>query len=287
MLGVAACALAGCADLDLPDPVHDIALREGGGVLGVITVTDAAGVDHSLATRLCRPDSDAPAPVAIIAHGLPEPGESRADMVPAACSSPAAAWFLERGYVVFLPLRRGYGDSPGAWAENPGSCASPDYIRAGREGARDLAAALDYALKQPFVRPDGAVLIGEDSGGWAVLGYASLPHPAAAALIDVAGALGGRAAGQLGHTCRPDLLIDAAASFGATARTRMLWIFAANDQVFPPDLARALHEAFLRAGGRAELVQPTAPGPDGHALLFEDDGPQVWGTLVEAFLRGT
>src|SRR5882757_6428184 len=37
----------------------------------------------------------------------------------------------QRGYMVALPLRRGYGETGGPWRENYGSCGNPDYYRAG------------------------------------------------------------------------------------------------------------------------------------------------------------
>jgi pimeloyl-ACP methyl ester carboxylesterase len=249
-----------------------------------IPMTDEDGDEIQLVARVCRPDGDAPAPVAVIVHGDPPEGDSLADMSPAACASPPAAWFRARGYVVVLPLRRGYGESEGGFAENPGACASPDDFRAGLAAARDLDAVLSFAVHQPFAKAEGAVLLGEDSGGWGVIAYASQKHEVAASLIQLGGVLGARSAGRLGHVCRPDLLIEAAARFGSTARTPMLWIYAANDKVVPSDVVAALHDAFLHAGGQAELVQPQAPGADGHALLFDEQEPEIWGGVLAFYL---
>jgi len=102
--------------------------------------------------------------------------------------------------------------------------------------------------------------------------------------VVIGGGMGARNAGEPGHVCRPDLLVDAAAGFGATATARMLWIYPANDRVFPPAIARSLHAAFVRAGGQAELVAPQAPSTDGHDLLFAPEGPELWGGLLAFFL---
>jgi pimeloyl-ACP methyl ester carboxylesterase len=253
-----------------------------GGEMVRIAVTDEAGEDRMLVARVCRPAGSAPGPIAIIAHGLPPRGESRAAMSPAACSSPPARWFHDRGYAVVLPLRRGYGESEGDWPENPGACASPDYVRAGQEGARDLDAVLRFAVAQPYAKADGAVIVGEDAGGWAVLGYAARPRQGPeVALIDMAGVMNGR---RDGHTCRPDLLVEAAAGFGAASHAPMLWIYPSNDTIIPDSVVKALHDAFVRAGGRAELVQPVSPDKDGHAMLFEAEGAEVWGSLFAFFL---
>jgi hypothetical protein len=117
-----------------------------------------------------------------------------------------------------------------------------------------------------------------------MLGYALRPNPDIAAFIVMGGGEGGRAANMVRHTCRPDLLIAAARQFGAIERTRMLWIYAMNDPVFSPDLANDLHDAFVGAGGHAELAQPDHAADDPHELLFSDTGVVVWGPLVARFL---
>jgi dienelactone hydrolase len=275
---IAACSL-------LPGPAARVATFVGGGGEFIrIPVTDEYGEAQSIAARVCRPAGEAPAPVAVLAHGLPPVGESRADMSPASCAEPSVRWFRDHGYVVVLALRRGYGDSRGGWAEDPGACASPDYAHSGLEGARDLDAILAFAVHQPWAKPEDAVIVGEDAGGWAVIAYASQTHDVAARLIDMAGVQGARTASDLGHICRPDLLVEAAASFGATAHTPMLWVYPSNDRVIPGPVTAALHNAFVHAGGRAELVQPGVPSLDGHDVLFESDGPAIWGDLVGFFL---
>ncbi len=281
--------VAGCAAIAacsvLPGPAARVAtFVGGGGELVRIPVMDELGEAQPMVARVCRPAGDGPAPVAILAHGMPPVGDSRADMSPASCADPSVRWFRDHGYAVVLALRRGYGESRGGWAEDPGACASPDYAQAGREGARDLDAILTFAVHQPWAKPDDAVIVGEDSGGWAVIAFASQTHAVAARLIDMAGVQGARTASDLGHICRPDLLMEAAASFGATAHTPMLWIYPANDKVIPDAVTAALHAAFVHAGGKAELVQPNAPSPDGHELLFDTDGPAIWGDPVTTFL---
>jgi len=242
-------------------------------------------------SRICRPAATLAdgwrAPVAIINHGSPaDPADpvDRMRMQPGSCGSEPARWFLARGYVVVFPLRRGFGASSGEVAEGSGPCDSPDYVRSGVESARDVAAAVRYATALPYARPEGAVVIGQSLGGWATLAFAALPHQEVAALISMAGGRGGHAFADAGGNCRPDLLVAAAAAFGRTARTPMLWIYADNDSFFPPALAWAMFSAFTEAGGRAALAQPRFPGGEGHALFYAAGGSRVWGPIVEAYL---
>ena len=277
-------APAGCAPVAAAPPAADVAREE----LHWIPVQDADGAAQQMLSRICRPAetlaSGARAPVAVINHGSPSDPDDRGSMAPAHCDSEPARWFLARGYVVVFPLRRGFGGSSGAVAESSGPCESPDYVRAGLESARDVAAAVQYATALPYARPDGAVVVGQSLGGWATLAYAAGPHPRVAGLIDMAGGRGGHALADGGGNCRPDLLVAAAAVFGRTARMPMLWVYADNDSFFPPSLARAMFSAFTEAGGRAALAQPSFPGSDGHALFYAEGGSRVWGPLVDAYL---
>jgi hypothetical protein len=79
-------------------------------------------------------------------------------------------------------------------------------------------------------------------------------------------------------------LVAAAARYGATARIPTLWLYAANDSFFAPDLARKMSDAFIRAGGRAEYVPLPAFGSDGHRVFGAADGRALWQRPVETFL---
>ena len=248
-----------------------------------VPMTDAIGQILSISARVCRPDGKGPFPLAVLNHGAAQPGQSRADMRPTGCDSPAAQWFLARDYIVLIPLRRGYGDTGTGWAADPGSCESPDYVRSGIEAARDIAATVVYLERSNEVKRSGLVVMGEDEGGWAALAYGSVQNPALAAVIDVDGGMGGRAASETGHVCRPDLLIDAAGQLGQTSRVRTLWIYPVNDSVYPPDLAQPMFAAFRAAGGVGEFAAPAVPGGS-HAWMFTREGEEVWSPLVEKFL---
>lgn len=246
---------------------------------------DKEGAEHLLYARVCRPAGDAPARIVLIAHGSPPDASARPAMQPQRCESEAVQWFLVRGYLVVLGMRRGYGATGGAWAEDFGmGCTADGYARAGLESARDLAALVTYASALPYARPDGVVVIGQSAGGWATDAYDSQPHPQVVAMVSMAGGRGGHQHAMPNGNCRPDELARAAGRYGATATTPMLWVYAANDSFFSPAIASAMHDAFTRAGGKAELVQAGPFGNDGHGLFFGRGGSVVWGPVMERYL---
>ena len=109
--------------------------------------------------------------------------------------------------------------------------------------------------------------------------------PGLAAVINFAGGRRWRKPGgeDIRAADSENALVAAYRTLGAQARVPMLWIYAANDSYFGPDLARRMHEAFTAAGGRAQLTSLPAFGDDGHHLFSR--GIAVWTPLVDEFLR--
>jgi len=241
----------------------------------------------TLAARVMRPPGEARQPLVVINHGSPADGSQRAKMEPPRYSA-LSSWFLARGYVVALPLRRGYGESGGAWAEAYGRCDTPDYYRAGLQSAADVQATIAFMRTQPYVAPDRTIVVGQSAGGWATVALSSLNPPGVPGMVNFAGGRGGHqklAGGGIGN-CTPDALVQAAAKYGATARVPLLWIYAENDSFFEPALAKRMAAAYDASGGKATYRPVGAFGRDGHNLAGSADGASVWAPLVESFLAG-
>lgn len=291
--------LGACAEAPAPAPPGPAAPAPGAphpGPLGPpqgrwreqqhwVPVVAANGMPRLLRMRVCRPEGEAAAPLVVLNHGQPRGAGDARGFVALRCTAEAAQWFLARGFALAAPLRRGYGASGGAMVELGGNCANPDFLRRGREAARDIAAALAYARALPGV--DGArpaVVVGQSAGGWGTLALAAQAPEGLGLVVNMAGGNGGWANGP-NTNCRPDLLESGAGEFGRTARVPGLWIYTENDSYFGPRLAAAMHQAFTAAGGQAELKQLPPWGNDGHGLFFGRDGSATWGPLVEEFLR--
>ncbi len=277
--------LGGCSVVSATMRAPAAALLGGGGELHQLPVVTEDGDRLAMTVRLCRPAGRGPFPAAVLNHDGAATQADRDAVAPARCDAAPVRWFLDRSYVVVLPVRRGFGDSQSNWVANPGPCANPDYVQAGLAGARDIEAAVGWAASLPFVDPAKFVLVGAGEGGWATLAYTSQPDRRIAAAIVIAAGMGGRAGGIDRRTCRPDRLAEAAAQFGATSRVPTLWVYPTADATFTPELATALHDAFTRTGGRATFAHPDTPGGPERDWLFSDTGAQAWETLAATFLK--
>ena len=237
-----------------------------------------------LLMRVCRPPGDAQVKLAVINHGSPPVSDRRPSMEPTRCDREATRWFLDRGFAVAYPMRRGYGRTGGKWAESYGKCETPDYHSAGLTSANDVQAAIAYAQSLPFVRREATVVVGQSAGGWAMIALASRNPKNVAALINFAGGRGAHHDNLPNNNCKPAALVDAAARFGATARQPMLWVYTGNDTYIGPPISRPMHEVFVRAGGVARFEFVDRYSSEGHNLFFGDGGSKIWGPMIERHL---
>jgi dienelactone hydrolase len=240
------------------------------------------GTGRLMRSIVYRPRGETPRRLVVINHGAPTSG-------PATLSQPrfeaASQWFVEQGYVVVVPQRRGYGETGGRYNESYGHCDNADFEGAGREGARDIAAAVAFMRRQPFVRAEGTWVVGQSAGGWATLAYASQNPPGVSGMVNFAGGRGGRRGNLANNNCSPDKLVKAAGVFGRTARVPALWIYTRNDSFFDPGLSKRMAAAYEQAGGMLEYRLLPAFGRDGHSLFSAAAGVPVWAPHVKAFLE--
>ncbi len=237
----------------------------------------SADASRPMLTTVFRPPGEQPRPLVVINHGSPVIGR---EQMQRQRFTAASSWFVKQGYVVVVPLRRGYGATGGRWNESYGRCDVGDYYGAGIEAAKDVNAAVQFMRRQPFVRPDRTLVVGQSAGGWATVAYSAANPAGVPAMVNFAGGRGGRNQNIANNNCVPLRLIEAAGKFGRTARVPTLWIYTQNDSFFEPKLSRSMADAYTAAGGNADYRLLPAFGKDGHGLFGSATGPAVWSPLV-------
>jgi dienelactone hydrolase len=236
-------------------------------------------------TTVFRPAGRGPFPLAVIMHGSVQSAAERRKFVQPVFAA-AAEFFVQRGFAVAVPQRPGHGETGGPYLEHQGSpCERADYRKAGLAVADSIEAAIAYMTRQPFVKRDGVIVVGQSAGGWGSLALASRNPPQVKGIVNFAGGRGGRANDRPKTNCAPERLIEAAGAFGATARLPVLSIYTENDSYFPPLLSRQIADAYRKAGGNMDFHLLPAFGKDGHRLLGAHEGVAVWGPIVDGFLK--
>ncbi len=241
---------------------------------------------HALRATVFRPqdapgEQGMPRPLVVINHGTSSATRLSVSMPVYYWMS---KWFVDRGYVVALPQRRGHGATGGPLAEAVGNCANPDHERSGAIAADDIEAAVNFLSAQPFVAPRQTIVVGISTGGWAALALAARNPVNVAGIVNIAGGRGGYAGGEPNAVCGEKKLIAAAAAYGRTARSPSLWLYSENDSYFGPKLASSMAKAWRVGGGEAELHILPPYGDDGHDIANDRAGWDVWGSMTDSVL---
>jgi dienelactone hydrolase len=219
-----------------------------------------------------KPEGPGPFPLVVINHGkaLGDPRfQSRYR------PTLAARWFMQRGYVVVVPMRQGFSKSSGSYIG--GGC---NVESNGRVQAEDVKAVLDYFTAQPFVDKSNILLMGQSHGGWTTLALGTLSYPGVKGLVNFAGGLKQENCSSWGS-----VLAAAAGSYGKETALPSLWFYGDNDSFFPVNTWRSMHERYSRAGGKARMVAFGLFGSDSHAMFGSRIGQNIWQPEVSAFLQ--
>lgn len=244
------------------EPEEQIVMIPKPGTLGTL----------ELETTVYRPPGDGPFPLAVINHGKAL-GDTR--MQPRYRPISAVRYFLERGYVVAVPMRQGFSNSTGAYPDS--GC---NVERNGRVQARDVAAALDYLTALSYVDKARVVVLGQSHGGLTTLAFGEASYPGVKGLVNFAGGLK-----QTECTGWEAALADAVGSYATKTTLPSLWFYGDNDSYFSTDTHRAMYTRYLDAGGKARLVAFGTFGSDAHALFGSRSGGALWQPEVTKFLR--
>ena len=239
---------------------------------------------RAIAATILRPEAQGPFGAVILNHGVSASARERARESSDLLIN-AAAVFARRGYVVVMPLRRGFGATGGEMAEDPGSCSSPDYKSAEQNAADDVMAAYDYARALPYVDGNRMILAGQSAGGMVSVFTAGTRNPQGLiAVLAFAAGRGGDPDATPGVPCAIEPVARVLDSLGKNTRVPVLFHYAENDLFFSPKISRGWYERFNANGANAEYVLQPAFGKDGHYLFGDTLGVRYWLPTVESFL---
>jgi dienelactone hydrolase len=239
---------------------------------------------RTIAATVLRPEGQGPFGAVILNHGVSASARERARESSDLLIN-AAAVFARRGYAVVMPLRRGFGATGGEMAEDPGTCANPDYRKAEQNAADDVMAAYDYARALSYVDGSRMMLAGQSAGGMVSLFTAGTRNPQGlVAVLSFAGGRGGDPDTTPGVPCAVEPVARVLDTLGKNIRVPVLFHYAENDLFFNPKISRGWFERFNASGANAEYVLQPSFGKDGHYLFGDTLGVRYWLPTVEQFL---
>ena len=237
----------------------------------------------TLAITILRPRGEGPYGAVVLNHGVPLSALARSLESPQLLLHTAAA-FVQRGYAVVMPLRRGFGATGGEFAEDPGVCGDPDYRRGERAAAADVLAAYQFARRLPYVDRTRMILAGQSAGGVAALFAAAQSPPGLVAVLAFAAGRGGDPVHHPGVPCAGARLAEVFEELGRSLKAPVLLHYAENDLFFGPSASRSWFARLKSGGARAEYVLQPAFGANGHYMFTDAAGIELWLPAVGRFL---
>lgn len=270
-------ALSGClASIEKEGPIGERSEAFNRQTWGVPFQKDGIANGQLLETNVYFPKAGAgPFPLIVLSHGSPR-GSNR----PTIYYKAQAKWFTDRGYVVALPMRRGYGRSHGRWSEGYGSCGSSNYVKAALATSDDILSAVAYFSQQSFVDPKRIILVGQSAGG---LGSTAAASRNPRGVIGFVNFSGGRGSRSSGFNCSPEKLVVATRHFGKTTDIPNVWIYGSYDDFFGPKLSKEMYQAFDETSTSASAYHLLKGY--GHSIFSRIKHVDIWGPIVDEFLQ--
>jgi dienelactone hydrolase len=229
-----------------------------------------------------KPPGDRPFPLLVFNHGSTGEGTDPALFTQTVSYPAFAEMFVEKGYMVAFPQRRGRGKSEGLYDEGfnidrtRGYTLDPGLSLPGADRAlTDIAAAVAVLRQRRDVARQPILMAGISRGGILSIAYAGIHPHEVTGVINFAG-------GWVGEGC-PDASEINGTLFkrGGMFPYPTLWLYGNHDPYYSLDHSRANFAAFQAAGGKGSFFDFEVPGGDGHRVMFT---PPLWRGHVNRYL---
>lgn len=226
---------------------------------------DSGDKEIRLEATLYLPAGDEPFPVVVYSHGSTAGGA-----IPRTQTEKPwgfAEYLNRRGIAMLAPMRRGRGQSGGAYKE--GYACTREAVEEGIDyAAASLDATFAYLKQQDWADPDRIVLAGHSRGGLLSTAYAADHPDGVLGVINFSG-------GWVAENCRArtgrDLNVPLFAGAGAQANVPALFLYASPDPFYADESIESYPEAFEEAGGEVEFqFFQLAEDTDGHLMFFRN-----------------
>ncbi len=236
--------------------------------------------DVRLEALIVRPEAaQGRLPLALITHGKSSSSISMGDLR-ASSYATVARDLARRGWLAAVVMRRGFGQSDGPYP-NATSCSTLNLASVFSSDADELEGALQALQKREDVDPTRAIAIGESAGGAAVIALARRKPPGLRGVINVAGGLNIENCVEKSR----DALVDAIKGLQQPGAAPQLWVYARNDELFPPTVVDRMRSAALDAGGNVRFVELPEVKPRGHLIFRHGQARLAWLPQMDASLR--
>lgn len=241
------------------------------------------GKPVTLEVVIYKPAGNGPFPALMFNHGSTGNGDNPALFTSTYTSAALARFFIDKGWLVAFPQRRGRGKSDGLYDEgfevnrSRYSC-DPQLSLPGLEHAlSDMDAAYSYLAARPDVDSKRLLIGGQSRGGIASSVYAATRPMQFVGVVNFVG-------GWISDRCPGAGAINTV-SFRRAAgfASPMLWLYGENDPFYKISHSKSNFDAFTQAGGKGSFrVFDAGSGRNGHGIISQSD---LWRSAMDDYLK--
>jgi len=231
---------------------------------------------------LFKPEGEGPFPLVVFNHGSTGSGTLPERFTRTSWNFGLAEFFLDKGWMIAFPQRRGRGRSDGLYDEgfaplraNGYSCDPTRSLPGADRALGDIEAAVRALLHRPDVSRRTILMGGNSRGGILSVAYAGIHSEQ---ILGVINFVGGWISERCGYADQINqTLFQRGASFGRPT----LWLYGSHDKYYSIAHSRSNFEAYRRAGGKGAFVEFDAGVIDGHDLIAN---PSLWKSALGEYL---
>jgi dienelactone hydrolase len=229
-----------------------------------------------------RPPGEGKFPLVILNHGRAV--EATRHLQGRQRFSLQARWFVERGFVVMVPTRIGYGETFSSFdPEFVDACRAVRLEKKDEALYRQIMAVYDYAKTQDYVETSRWLIAGQSLGGYTTVTIARRAPEGLVGAINFSGGYGGDPENRKGNSCNPQAWETSLARKVSDASVPILWLYWKNDWYWGESTPQKWFKSFQNSGGQGQFVHFSPIRGDGHTGFSQDQ--KHWAPVVEQFLQ--
>lgn len=232
---------------------------------------------------LRKPPGPGPFPTVVFNHGSTGRGDNPELFRRSWTSPAAAAYFVDRGWMIIFPQRRGRGASEGRYdegfeADRSRYSCEPSLSLSGVDRAiEDLDAVMAHVRTRSDVVQSKLLLAGQSRGGILSIAYAGERPEVFVGVVNFVG-------GWMSDRCANAVAINTATfKRGAKFLRPTLWLYGDADPFYSLSRSKGNFAAFTAAGGKGRFESYWVPGQNaGHAIIAH---PKLWTDHLTQYLE--
>jgi len=241
------------------------------------------GRSVTLEVVIFKPPGPGPFPAVMFHHGSTGNGDDPSLFALTYTNEAIARFFVERGFLIAFPQRRGRGASDGVYDEgftpdrSRYSCVMAPSLAGFEHAMADVDAAHRYLIGRGDVDGTRLLSAGVSRGGLLAVTHAAERPGVSLGAINFVG-------GWLSEGCVDGPAVNRSLfERGGRLPSPTIWMYGENDTFYSMAHSRGNFAVFAGAGGRGTFhAYARAAGLNGHHVIND---PQLWTADLDAFVR--